>query len=525
MNERYVRVFNGSGNLYSENAPIIILANVLLKDTETGRAIAQLKLQNVSGETISYVKVRIIPLDSIKNPIGDEILFEYLDLDVYDKCEFGSKKPIVLPNKSTRAFEVSVVCVGFKNGSIWSSDGGEWVSQTDDSDIVKAIATDKIYKEALSLYESDNITSVEKAKTFFEKVECEIDTSIEVVMCDERIASLRSEIENKARKKKDTRLKILVISILLVVFFSAIFSYTYIYPTVIENRAEALIEQKKYDEASALYLKHGFFTDSRECYVRKINDLILAGDACGLYDFGLMFVKNMDTQYENVIWYILDEKAPLLKDADVQEKVYFAVANMLNSDEYAGYILSDDAYGNWDSRCLIGYVEYILTALPDKYNDVSEISNFCSYLMPPHNGLNECILENQYLISKIWKYKTMRNLLLSDRFIDLILNDEWTSQSGDSVISFTSEKKTYEGSGGYYYSTNSWCKNLSVPDVPHKYYNIIDKTYIFLDENSNKVCNVFKFRFCDDFNKIDVYCYEDQKTVTLYRKQSKYIIY
>ena len=48
MSERYVKVFTCDENLYSENAPVIIRAGALLKDTETGRMIAQLKLQSIS---------------------------------------------------------------------------------------------------------------------------------------------------------------------------------------------------------------------------------------------------------------------------------------------------------------------------------------------------------------------------------------------------------------------------------------------------------------------------------------------
>ena len=77
MSERYQHVFTGSENLYVNGAPIVIRACALLKDTETGKMIAQLKLRNVSGKQISYAKVAITQLDSIHQPIDKAIAFEY----------------------------------------------------------------------------------------------------------------------------------------------------------------------------------------------------------------------------------------------------------------------------------------------------------------------------------------------------------------------------------------------------------------------------------------------------------------
>ena len=55
MSERYIKVFAGKENLYLEGAPVIILASALLKDTQTGKMLAQLKLQNISEKSISMI--------------------------------------------------------------------------------------------------------------------------------------------------------------------------------------------------------------------------------------------------------------------------------------------------------------------------------------------------------------------------------------------------------------------------------------------------------------------------------------
>ena len=70
MSERYVKLFTGDVDLYSDNSPIIIRACALLKDIETGKSIAQLKLQNLGPKTISYVKAIVTPFDTIGAPLG-----------------------------------------------------------------------------------------------------------------------------------------------------------------------------------------------------------------------------------------------------------------------------------------------------------------------------------------------------------------------------------------------------------------------------------------------------------------------
>ena len=43
MAERFEKLFELPNNLYSSGSPVIVVAGALLKDTETGRIIVQLK--------------------------------------------------------------------------------------------------------------------------------------------------------------------------------------------------------------------------------------------------------------------------------------------------------------------------------------------------------------------------------------------------------------------------------------------------------------------------------------------------
>ena len=191
MSERYVKVFSGDENLYLDGAPIVIRACALLKDTETGKMIGQLKFKNLSGKKISYLKVRILQLDGFKNTIEDAISFEYLDISVHDKEEFGAKKPIYLPNSSVRSFNICGCEIAFDDGSVWISDNSTWVSASNDSYVVKEITADKTYKKAIELYQTNNLEKLRDAITLFEKIQDKKDVSCEIEVCTKKIQKLK----------------------------------------------------------------------------------------------------------------------------------------------------------------------------------------------------------------------------------------------------------------------------------------------------------------------------------------------
>ncbi|MBE6792415.1 MAG: hypothetical protein E7534_02810 [Ruminococcaceae bacterium] len=140
----------------------------------------------------------------MKAPLGQAIAFEYLDLSISDREEFGAKNPIVLPNVSTRSFLVGVSHVGFADGTVWTGDCADWKT---DLDMAKILAIETTYKNALTLYQSDRIEDVANAKEVFSSIpQAEKDVSEELAFCAEKIARLQAEqaqkrMRNKARNK------------------------------------------------------------------------------------------------------------------------------------------------------------------------------------------------------------------------------------------------------------------------------------------------------------------------------------
>ena len=126
MSERYSKLFALSENQYANGSPVVIAAGALLKDNQTGKVVAQIKLRSIDARRIKAAMVCVIPFDTVGNPIGDSVRYQYLDLNVARNEEFGQKVAIALPNPSTRSFAVTVEEVVFATNTVWSATGEPW---------------------------------------------------------------------------------------------------------------------------------------------------------------------------------------------------------------------------------------------------------------------------------------------------------------------------------------------------------------------------------------------------------------
>lgn len=116
MAERFEKLFILPSDLYSEGSPIIISAGALLKDTETGKVIAQIKYHSISSTPIKALKIKVVAYDISGVELEGVDEYQYLDLNVRQGQDFGANKAIVLPNVVTRSFGIASVEVVFSNG-------------------------------------------------------------------------------------------------------------------------------------------------------------------------------------------------------------------------------------------------------------------------------------------------------------------------------------------------------------------------------------------------------------------------
>lgn len=115
MAERFVNVFKLAPNLHTKGCPIIVEAGALLKDTETGNMIAQLKMKNIGEKAIVSCKVSLNAYENNGTEIEGVKDYSYLDLNVATGDEFGGKTPIFLPVDITRSFSVIINEIVFKD--------------------------------------------------------------------------------------------------------------------------------------------------------------------------------------------------------------------------------------------------------------------------------------------------------------------------------------------------------------------------------------------------------------------------
>lgn len=147
MAERYSRVFSLAENLYTEGAPLLLAAGALLKDTQSGKLIAQLKLKAIGPKAIRAATVRLVPLDSADRPLGEALSYDYLDLNAERDAEFGAKNPIPLPQSSARAFTAAVTEVIFADKSTWTAPEAPWEPLPAQEPLEKALGDWELAKQ------------------------------------------------------------------------------------------------------------------------------------------------------------------------------------------------------------------------------------------------------------------------------------------------------------------------------------------------------------------------------------------
>lgn len=128
MSERYARLFALPENLYAVGSPVLIAAGTLLKDTQTGKIIAQLKLKSISAKAIKAVKVKLDLFDTAGNGLAESVVHDYLDLNIARDVEFGQKNPVMVPNVKARSYKAAVTEVVFADRSVWTEADGNWES-------------------------------------------------------------------------------------------------------------------------------------------------------------------------------------------------------------------------------------------------------------------------------------------------------------------------------------------------------------------------------------------------------------
>lgn len=285
MSERYSRLFTLSENLYAVGSPVIIAAGTMLKDNQTGRIVAQLKLRSISDKTIKAVKVKLELFNTAGNPIGESVIHDYLDLNITRGAEFAQKNPIFISEIKAHSYTVSVKEVIFNDKSVWASTEERWEALSKpvplafhDAELLKQyqirFGNDSIYTPmeemdlwcctcgewnhtgenchvcGCSLFE---LQSLDMAELEAQKVSR---------LTEEARQSSAKKAAADVQKQKNKKIQKIVISVVCSIVVILVLLITVIIPTMKYNNAVSLMEEGKYKEAIAAFEAMNGYKDS-----------------------------------------------------------------------------------------------------------------------------------------------------------------------------------------------------------------------------------------------------------------------
>lgn len=326
MSERYSRLYALPERLYTEGAPVLILAGALLKDNQTGRVLAQLKFRSLSAVPIRALKISLRAFDVTGTELHGVAEEQYLDLDVRLGASFGEKTAVFLPDSVTRSFSCACTAAVFADGSTWTAaEDAVWEPLHPQQSLKTALGG----LELLDQYRRETSPRAEyvvtedrglwlcacgtpnpqtevtcmSCGTNRERVLAALDVKALKAHADELAAEKARKAEEKAkraaeaarlaaeerehRKKQLAKVRkwLAIAAAAAAVLVAAILVTTkVIIPNSKYNTAVKLLEEEKYDEALAAFEELGDYKDAaemkKEANYQKAVQLL----ECGSYD-------------------------------------------------------------------------------------------------------------------------------------------------------------------------------------------------------------------------------------------------
>lgn len=290
MSERFTKLFTAPENLYAATSPVIITAGALLKDNQTGKVLAQLKMRNIGAKTIKAATVLIHSFDTVGDPLGGELTYQYLDLAAAQGQDFGAKTPIPLADATARSFSATVKEIIFADNTTWTAADELWEPLSAPVTLEKSLNDAELVKQYRIQYGADcnympiaqrdlwRCTCGEWSRRGTDTC-CHCGKSLPALMAvdltalrAERDARLATEAETAAEKKaastarmKKAKKAAVIVAALLAVGVAAYFAVTkVIIPNGKYNDAVALMEVGQYEEAITAFEAMDGYKDSAE---------------------------------------------------------------------------------------------------------------------------------------------------------------------------------------------------------------------------------------------------------------------
>lgn len=374
--------------MYAEGAPLIVSAGNLLKDNQTGKVLAQLKLKNISVKPLKAATVLIRPLDAAGKPMEGDTQQKYLDLTTKTGEEFGQKTAATLPDASARGFSVEVTQTIFFDNSTWEGTAAYWDPLPEPEGLEKSCRDEETVKQFRIKYgkdcnfvprqhkdlwlcacgtwnraqycyccgkNKDDLISLDWDEIVKEKDNrlAKEKAELEAQKAAESEAARKKAEETRERKIKQKRLIKKISLVTLAAAFLAFLVYAtgwHIIPFARYKNACKALESQSYDEAYNSFAALGTFSDSAE--------------------------KATDTLYQKAVY--LQNNGSYLEAAEL----FDGISEYKDSGERADSCRKEAAY--LDAKALFESGEYQKAADAFKaisgYNDSKEQADISTYL-------------------------------------------------------------------------------------------------------------------------------------------------
>lgn len=292
MAERLQKLYSLPNAQYTLTCPVIVEAGNLLRDTNTGKLIVQIKVKNISVKPVSAVKVALTTYEANGSALPEMTEHQFLDLNVERDQDFGQKTPIYLNGETARSYKVAVTEVVFAYGAVWKADPVEVIelpaaenlhAYFSDNDLVEEY---QIENETTSIYVPVKMADLWRCTcgainraSEHDCHACGLPLDVQLLRLHSETLSERmkvrkaeeaaelaaqqeAETARRAAIKKRT-FRIAIATVLVCAIIGGIFTYTnVIAPKVKYNRAVESLESGKYAEALAVFESLGDYEDS-----------------------------------------------------------------------------------------------------------------------------------------------------------------------------------------------------------------------------------------------------------------------
>ena len=368
MDERFTRLSTLPDNIYAKGAPVLISAGALLKDNQTNNVLVQLKITNLSHSVINACKVSVKAYD----PSGEELQgvenYSYLDINVSRGKQFGTKKPIDLPDSTTRKIKPIITNVVFADGTVWKNSSVEWVplpaqkklavmlpdqelQQQYEKDVggdckYAPMIVDDLFFCACGTINLRKASQCSKCGRDFDVLINALDPSTlikhrEVRHEQEEKEKIRSEqiaAEERVKKAGKKKKAIKLISICTAIIFAVLLAAKLSLPMLKYSNADTLFQSGKYDEAIIAFSELGNYKDCAEkieiCKNEQTYARATEAAKGGNYELAVELYKSLDgykdsaVKLESVKASLDNQRIEEFLQSDIYKAVLNAVSNV-----------------------------------------------------------------------------------------------------------------------------------------------------------------------------------------------------